>query len=306
VRLVDSHVHLDDSKFDADREAVIERALAAGVERMMAIGTGTGPPDLETAIRQAERYPFIVATIGVHPHDASKATAETFVRLRELAAHPKVVAIGEIGLDYHYDFSPRDVQRAVFLKQLEIAAEAGKPIVIHSREAWEDTMELVGRAPWPAADPLVGLLEHRKSRTRGSGADGGVRPTSGSGSCGSVGQAVPPANRGIIHCFTGDSNQAREALDLGFHLAFGGVLTFPNAEAVREAARITPEDRLLLETDCPYLAPVPHRGKRNEPSFVVEVARRLAEVRGCTLDEIAAQTTRNFEQLCLRVGAANG
>lgn len=248
MRLVDSHVHLDDSKFDPDREAVIERALAAGVERMMAIGTG----HLETAILQAERYPFIVATIGVHPHDASKATPETFARLRELATHPKVVAFGEIGLDYHYDFSPRDVQRAVFQKQLEIAAEAGKPIVIHSREAWADTMELLASG-----------------------------------------------HHGIIHCFTGDPQQAREALALGFHLAFGGVLTFPSAEAVREAARITPDDRLLLETDCPYLAPLPHRGKRNEPAFVVEVARRLAAVRGSTLEEIAGHTTRNFEQLCL-------
>jgi len=259
VRLVDSHVHLDDSKFDADREAAIDRALAAGVEHMMAIGTGGGPPDLETAIRQAERYPFISATIGVHPHDASKATPDTFARLRELAAHPKVVAIGEIGLDYHYDFSPRDVQRAVFREQLEIAAEAGKPIVIHSRESWPDTMELLASG-----------------------------------------------HHGIIHCFTGDPQQAREALDLGFHLAFGGVLTFPNAEAVREAARITPDDRLLLETDCPYLAPLPHRGRRNEPAFVIEVARRLAAVRGSTLDEIAAQTTRNFERLCLRREAANG
>jgi TatD DNase family protein len=311
VRLVDSHVHLDDPKFDADREAVIERALAAGVECMMAIGTGTGPPDLETAIRQAERDPFIFATVGVHPHDASKATPETFARLRQLAAHPKVLAIGEIGLDYHYDFSPRDVQQSVFRKQLEIAAEVGKPVVIHSREAWADTMALlalvlhhpqtcdnsVGRAPWPAAYPLVGLPQDTKSRIRGSGADEGVRPT-----CGSVGQASP----GILHCFTGDAPQAREALDLGFHLAFGGVLTFPNAQTVREAARITPEDRLLLETDCPYLAPAPHRGQRNEPAFVVEVARRLAEVRGCTLDEIAAQTARNFERLCLRVGSANG
>jgi TatD DNase family protein len=277
VRLVDSHVHLDDPKFDADREAVIERALAAGVERMMAIGTGTGPPDLETAIRQAERYPFLFATVGVHPHDASKATPETFVRLRQLAAHPKVLAIGEIGLDYHYDFSPRDVQQSVFRKQLEIAAEAGKPVVIHSREAWADTMAL-----------LALVLRHPQAWD------------------GSVGQALPPASRGIIHCFTGDPPQAREAFDLGFHLAFGGVLTFPNAQTVREAARIAPEDRVLLETDCPYLAPAPHRGQRNEPAFVVEVARRLAEVRGCTLDEIAAQTTRNFERLCLRVGSANG
>lgn len=251
--IVDSHCHLDDSKFDADREQAIERALAAGVERMMAIGTGDGPPDLETAVRQADRYPFIYATIGVHPHDAAKASAETFVKLRDLTSHPKVLAIGEIGLDYHYDFSPRDVQRHVFATQIEIAAESGKPIVIHTREAWEDTLHML------------------RERWRGAG---------------------------IMHCFTGDEQQAREALDLGFHLSFGGVLTFPKADAVRQAARITPLDRLLVETDCPYLAPVPHRGKRNEPAFVVETVRRLAEVRGCTPSEIAEATTVNFERLC--------
>jgi TatD DNase family protein len=255
VRLVDSHCHLDDSKFDEDREQVIERALAAGVERMMAIGTGNGPPDLEVAIRQADRYPFLYATIGVHPHDASKAVPETYLRLRELAAHPKVLAVGEIGLDYHYDFSPREVQRDVFVRQLEIAAEAGLPIVIHTREAWDDTIALL-RQHWQGD--------------------------------------------GIMHCFTGDEQQAREALDLGFHLSFGGVLTFPKAETVRQAARITPDDRLLVETDCPYLAPVPHRGKRNEPAFVVEAVKRLAELRGRTPGEIAELTTLNFEQLCLR------
>ncbi|MBZ5624225.1 MAG: TatD family hydrolase [Acidobacteriia bacterium] len=261
TRLVDSHCHLDDHQFDADREQVIERALAAGVERMMAIGTGDGPPDLQTGIRQADRYPFIFATIGVHPHDASKATAETFAELRDLAAHPKVLAVGEIGLDYHYDFSPRDVQRAVFERQLQIAAECGKPIVIHTREAWEDTMAIL-RERWQGA--------------------------------------------GIMHCFTGGEEQAREALQLGFHLSFGGVLTFPKAEAVRQAARITPEDRLLVETDCPYLAPVPHRGKRNEPSFMVETVRRLADVRGRTPDEIAEVTACNFEHLCLPGGSTNG
>jgi TatD DNase family protein len=249
--IVDSHCHLDDSKFDADREQVIERARAAGVERMMAIGTGDGPPDLETAIRLADRYPFVFATIGVHPHEASKAVPDTFVKLQELAAHPKVLAIGEVGLDYHYDFSPRDVQRKVFERQLEIAAETRKPIVIHTREAWPDTLAL--------------LRVHN-------------RP-------------------GIMHCFTGDEQQAREALDLGFHLSFGGVLTFPKAEAVRQAARITPDDRLLVETDCPYLAPVPHRGKRNEPAFIVETVRRLAEIRGQTPEGIAGLTTRNFERL---------
>jgi TatD DNase family protein len=254
VTLVDTHCHLDDSKFDEDREQAIERALAAGVGRMMAIGTGNGPPDLEVAVRLAERYDFIYATVGVHPHDASKATEETFARLRELAAHPKVLAIGEIGLDYHYDFSPRDVQRDVFDRQLAIAADAGKPIVIHTREAWDDTLARVPTLP----------------------------------------------HGGIMHCFTGDAQQARQALDRGFHLGFGGVLTFPKAEALREAARIAPDDRVLLETDCPYLAPVPHRGKRNEPAFVVETARRLAEVRGTTPEILGELTTRNFESLCLR------
>jgi TatD DNase family protein len=260
VRLVDSHVHLDDSKFDEDREQTIERARAAGVECMMAIGTGGGPPDLEVGIRLADQHPFIYATIGVHPHDASKACPETFTRLGELASHPKVLAIGEIGLDYHYDFSPRDVQRTVFEQQLETAAAAGKPIVIHTREAWDDTLDTL-RGRW----------------------HGG----------------------GIMHCFTGGAAQARQALDLGFHLSFGGVLTFPKAEAVREAARMAPGDRILVETDCPYLAPVPNRGKRNEPAFMVETVRRLAEVRNYTPEEIAELTTRNFESLCLRGGTTN-
>jgi TatD DNase family protein len=261
VKLVDTHCHLDDEKFDADRDQVIERALAAGLELMMAIGTGG---ELDVAIRQAERYPFIYATVGVHPHDAASATPETFARLRDLAGHPKVLAIGEIGLDYHYDFSPRDVQRSVFDRQLELAAAVQKPIVIHTREAWEDTMAQVT----------------------------------------ALGACLP--HGGIMHCFTGDTEQARQALTLGFHLSFGGVLTFPNAESLREAARIAPENRLLVETDCPYLAPVPHRGKRNEPAFVVDTARRLAQVRGATLEAIAACTTRNFRNLCLRGQTGNG
>jgi TatD DNase family protein len=171
-----------------------------------------------------------------------------------------VLAIGEIGLDYHYDFSPRDLQRAVFERQLSLAAECGKPVVIHTREAWDDTRAILA-AGWQGP--------------------------------------------GIMHCFTGDEHQARQALDLGFHLAFGGVLTFRSADAVRQAARITPADRLLLETDCPYLAPVPMRGKRNEPAFVLETARRLAEVRGCPIEEIAEQTTANFISLCLRACAGS-
>ena len=252
--MIDSHCHLDDKQFDPDRDEVIARARAAGIDRMMAIGTGDGPPDLEAALRLARTHPFIYATVGVHPHDASKAMPETNTALEALATDPKVLAIGEIGLDYHYDFSPRNVQRAVFIDQLNLAARVRKPIVIHTREAWDDTLRIL-REHWTGA--------------------------------------------GIIHCFSGGPEEARQALDLGFYLAFGGVLTFPKADALREAARLAPEDRLLIETDAPYLAPVPKRGKRNEPAFIVETARRLAQVRGVAPERIAEVTTRNFEHLML-------
>ena len=258
--MIDSHCHLDDSKFDGDRDETIQRAREAGVDRLVAIGTGNGPPDLEAGIRLAELYPFFYATVGVHPHDASKANEETWAELERLAGHPKVVAIGEIGLDYHYDFSPRPVQKEAFEIQIAIAKKVGKPVVIHTREAWDDT---------------IAMLSGR-------------------------------SESGIMHCFTGDPEMARQALDLGFHLSFGGVITFPKAEPVRESARLAPEDRILVETDCPYLAPVPHRGKRNEPAFMVETARRLAEVRGVTAERIAGATTANFERLCLRHVTRNG
>jgi TatD DNase family protein len=254
VKLVDSHCHLDDEQFAADRDATIERARAAGIERIMAIGTGSGPPDLEAGIRLAGQHTFIFATVGVHPHDAAKATAETFTRLAELSRHPKVLAIGEIGLDYHYDFSPRDVQRSVFAAQLVLSAKTQKPIVIHTREAWDDTLAI--------------MREH----------------------------GLP--HGGMMHCFTGGPAEAEQALELGFHLSFGGILTFPKADDVRKSAALAPENRLLVETDAPYLAPVPHRGKRNEPSFIVETVRRLAELRGWSPEQAADVTTRNFARLC--------
>jgi TatD DNase family protein len=256
VNLIDSHCHLDGEPFDADRDAVIERARAAGVGRMLAIGTGDGPPDLEAGIRLADKYPLIYATVGVHPHEAAKATPEILRRLRALATHAKVVAVGEIGLDYHYDFSPRDVQRSVFIEQLQLAAETAKPIVIHTREAWDDTLQIIADHPLTAG--------------------------------------------GIMHCFTGGPAEAGQALALGFHLSFGGVITFPKAQSVREAAALVPENRLLIETDAPYLAPVPHHGKRNEPAFIVETVRKLAELRGAAPEAVAEATTRNFETLCLR------
>lgn len=254
MKVTDSHCHLDDKQFDPDRDQVIARAREAGVERMLAIGTGDGPPDLEAALRLARQFEFIYATVGVHPHDAAKAAPRTFAQLETLAAEPKVLAIGEIGLDYHYDFSPRDVQRHAFVEQMKLARRAGKPIVIHTRQAWDDTLQLL-REHWTGG--------------------------------------------GILHCFSGGPREARQALDLGFYLSFGGVLTFPKAEDLRAAARLAPEDRLLIETDAPYLAPVPKRGRRNEPAFVVETARRLAEIRGVSPEHIAEVTTKNFERLML-------
>jgi TatD DNase family protein len=252
VTLIDSHVHLDHEQFHEDLDALIDRAHQQGVTRMLTIGTGDGPPKLDCAIELAMKYEGVYATVGVHPHEAAKADGKTFDNLRALMKEPKVLAFGEIGLDYHYNFSPPEVQREVFIEQLRIALGSGKPVIIHTREAWADTLEIL-RKEW--------------------------------------------SGPGIMHCFTGDEAQAREALDLDFHLSFGGVLTFKTAENVRQAAAIVPEDRLLVETDAPYLAPIPFRGKRNEPAFMVETAKKLAEVRGVDPEEIAMITTRNFARL---------
>jgi TatD DNase family protein len=255
VSLIDSHCHLDSAEFNDDREAVIERALAAGVEHVMAIGTGNGPPDLEAGLRLADKYPAFYATVGIHPHDAGKAGADDFRHLTDLLSHPKVLAVGEIGLDYHYDFSPREVQKSVFIEQMAIAASAKKPIVIHTREAWDDTLALIEQH-W-----------------------------------------TPHGIGGIMHCFSGGPDEARRALDLGFYLSFGGIVTFPKALAVQEAAKSAPRDRILIETDAPYLAPVPKRGKRNEPALMVHTARKLAELRGESYEETCAITSENFRRL---------
>jgi TatD DNase family protein len=260
VQFVDSHCHLDDQQFHADREQVIQRARDAGLKYMLAIGTGDGPPDLEAAVRLADQYPFIYATAGIHPNDAQKSNSQTFENLRALVQHPKVLAIGEIGLDYHWGVPP-EAQLPVFQKQLEIAAEARLPVVIHTRDAWDDTLKVLSASWAPTGLPC------------------------------------------IMHCFTGNAQLARQCLDLGFTLSFGGVATFPKSVEIREAARLTPADRLLIETDSPYLAPVPHRGKRNEPAFVTHTAAKLAELRGIPLVDLAAQTTANFERI-FQIGPA--
>jgi len=244
-------------QFDADREQMIARAREAGVETVVAIGSGTGPGSLDCGLRLAERYEFIYATIGIHPHEAKLATDGDFQELERLARRPKVIAWGEIGLDYFYDHSPREVQRLVFLKQLELARAAKLPIVIHCRpsqqseDAWED---------------CLGMLQEQWVNGLG----------------------------GILHCFTGTWAHAKRALDLGFMISFAGNITFPKAQQIRDAAKEVPLDRMLIETDSPFLAPVPHRGKRNEPAFVKEVARQLGELRGLSTEEIGRRTARNF------------
>jgi len=255
---VDSHAHLDGERFDSDREEVIARAREAGVATIVAIGNGDGPAQVDCGIRLAEKYEFIYATIGVHPHEARLADEGAYLNMERLARHPKVLAWGEIGLDYYYDHSPRETQKEVFTRQMELAAAAKLPIVIHCRpsegsdDAWEHCLELI--------------REHWASRGLG----------------------------GILHCFTGNWPQAKRALDMGFMISFAGNVTFPKAQQIRDAALEVPLDRMLIETDSPYLAPVPHRGKRNEPAFVKETARTLGELRGLSSDQAGELTSRNF------------
>lgn len=255
---VDSHAHLEGKQFDNDREKVIARAREAGIANVVAIGNGDGPANFDCGILLAEKYEFIYATIGIHPHEARLADQAAFDRMEQLARHPKIVAWGEIGLDYFYDHSPREVQKQVFSKQMELAAKAKLPIVIHCRpsaasdDAWSDCLRM--------------LQEQWKQTGLG----------------------------GILHCFTGNWGQATRALDMGFMISLAGNITFPKAQQIRDAAIQVPLDRVLIETDSPYLAPVPHRGKRNEPAFVKETAARLGELRGLPTDEIGEQTSRNF------------
>src|SRR3984957_2715095 len=255
---VDSHAHLEGKQYDSDREQVIARARAAGVETIVAIGIGDGPANVDCGIRLAEQYPFIYATIGIHPHEARLATETAFKEMQRLARHPKVIGWGEIGLDYFYDHSPREAQKQVFVKQMELAAAAKLPIIIHCRpsdgsdDAWKDCLNSIQE------------------------------------------QWAPNGLGGILHCFTGTVAHARRALDLGFLISFAGNITFPKAQQIRDAAMEVPLDRMLIETDCPFLAPVPNRGKRNEPSFVTETARKLGELRGLSAEAIGQQTSRNF------------
>jgi TatD DNase family protein len=258
----DSHAHLDGKRFDADRAEVVARAKAAGVTTILAIGNGDGPGTgtLDCAIKLAQQHEGVYSTVGIHPHEAALAKQEDFDELERLAHDSKVIAWGEIGLDYFYDHSPREVQQRVFLQQIEMARAAGLPIIIHCRpsdnseNAWDDLLRLI-RENWATS-----------------------------------------ALGGVLHCFTGTVDHARAALDLGFVISFAGNVTYPKAQNIRDAANIVPLDHMFIETDCPYLAPVPHRGQRNEPAYVVETARQIAALRSLTPEDVGLQTSRNFRE----------
>ena len=250
--LIDTHTHLDDARYNDDREAMIARARESGVEAFLTIGC-----DLATshaAVQLADRYPFVYASIGVHPHEVKHIGDSWYDEFRQLALNKNVVAYGEIGLDYHYNHSSPKEQRARFREQIQLARELRLPVIIHTREAQKDT---------------VAILREEKASEVG----------------------------GVFHCFSGDAWLAKEALDLGFYLSFSGILTFPNAAILRDIAKTTPLDRILIETDCPYLTPVPYRGKRNEPAYVSQVAQQLASIHGLPLDDVADQTSKNAKRL---------
>ena len=253
--LIDSHAHIDFPQFADDREAMLVRARDAGVGTLLAIGTGPGPEKLDAALPFAEQHDWIYTSVGIHPHEAKEVTPQHLDELARLAEHPKVIAWGEIGLDYFYDHSPRDVQATVFRSQMELAHTAKLPIIIHCRDAWDDCLALIEQH-W--------------------------RPT---------------GLAGILHCFTGTLDHAKRGLDMGFLISFAGNSTYPKTQNIREVAKEIPLDRMLIETDSPFLAPQPYRGKRNEPAYVVEVAKTLATVRNLAPEEIAAATAANFRRL---------
>ncbi|HVG39581.1 MAG TPA: TatD family hydrolase [Pyrinomonadaceae bacterium] len=254
---VDSHAHLDGPEYDADRDEVLERARGFGVRAFLTVGTGEPHGEnFARARRLAEAHPDVYFAVGVHPHDARHYDEAAGELIRShLTSGPKAVGLGEIGLDYHYDHSPREIQRDAFVRQLNLARELRLPVIIHSREADEETVKI--------------LADHW----------------------------TEPPRPGLMHCFGGGVSMAEQLLARGFYFSFAGNVTFKKAETLREAARLIPLDRLLIETDCPYLSPVPLRGKRNEPAHVVHTARFLAELKGLSLAELAQATTRNFAQL---------
>lgn len=248
--LIDTHAHIEMKEFDKDREEVLKRAGEAGAGYLISVGANLSGS--RKAVELSERYENVYASVGIHPHDVKDMDETTIPILRDLAKSPKVVAIGEIGLDYFKEFSPKDLQIIKFRELLSLAKELNKPVIIHDRDAHEDTLRILK--------------------------EGGVK-------------------KGVVHCFSGDYEFAREILKLGLYISFTGVITFPKAEEARRVVENVPIERMMVETDCPYLAPVPHRGKRNEPAFVREVAKTIADIKGLTFEDVARITTLNVKEL---------
>ena len=255
MKFIDSHCHIDGEQFDADREEIIQNALKAGVRAMLNVGTGTPREDsFEKTVELAEKHESVFASVGIHPHDASEYTDEVEMRLITLArSSRKVIAWGEIGLDFYYDHSPREIQEKVFRRQIHVARELALPIIIHSRDADRLTVEILRE-------------ECSDKDFRG----------------------------GIMHCFGGTPEMAEDLMKIGFLISFAGNVTFKKAENLRDSARVVPFEKLLIETDCPFLTPIPFRGKRNEPARVVETAKFLADFYGISLEKLANHTTENF------------
>jgi len=247
--LFDTHAHLDDEKFDNDREDIIKKISESGVGRL--VNVGANMESSHRSIQLAEKYDFIYASVGIHPHDTDKMTDNDLIAIEKFAAHPKVVAIGEIGLDYFYDNSPRDKQKYWFEKQLYLAEKMNKPVIIHDRDAHEDTLNILAKS----------------------------------------------TAKGILHCFSGSAEMAKQIVSMGYFISFAGPLTYKNSRHSVEAARVTPIDKILIETDCPYLAPDGHRGERNDSSLVRIICEKLAEIKGISFEEAANITYQNAERV---------
>ncbi|CAM3782840.1 TatD family hydrolase [Cytobacillus oceanisediminis] len=248
----DTHAHLNAEQYNEDLKEVIDRALSEGVSNIVVVGFDR--PTIEKAMELTEKYEFIYASVGWHPVDAIDMTEEDLQWIEELSQHPKVVALGEMGLDYYWDKSPKDIQKEVFRKQIRLAKKVKLPIVIHNRDATADIVEIL--------------------KEEGAGEVGG-----------------------IMHCFSGSPETAKECVDMNFYISLGGPVTFKNAKKPKEVADVIPLEKLLIETDCPYLAPHPFRGKRNEPSYVKLVAEQIAEIKGVSVEEVASATTENAKKL---------
>lgn len=259
---IDTHAHLTFPAFDDDRDEVVRRAHAAGVDCVITVGSGQGITGNDAAVELASRESRIFAAVGIHPHDAKQCGADNLCRLAQLLSHERVVAVGETGLDFHYRHSSPEDQRACFRSQLELAQRHDKPVVIHDREAHDDVWSVIEE---------VGM----------------------------------PRRGGVFHCFSGDAGFARKAVEQGFFISFSGIVTFPNAHALRGAAAAVPLERMLIETDCPYLSPQAYRGKRNEPAYVVHTARAIADVKDIGLHDVARVTSLNARRLFNLPGAEN-